>query len=68
MRVGRHEPGRGAWLCDDSRCFDLAVKRRALGRALHTELTEAEVSGLRVRLYGAANDPERGVAENPGGE
>ena len=54
MEVGRHEPGRGAWLCDDSGCFDLAIRRRALGRALRTELTEEEVEKLRVRLYGAS--------------
>ena len=52
VRVGRNEPGRGAWLCDDSGCFDLAVRRRALERALRTTLTEADVSRLRVRLYG----------------
>jgi len=56
VRVGRHEPGRGAWLCDDSGCFDLAVRRRALARALRTDLTESDVSRLRVRLYG---EPDR---------
>jgi len=54
VEVGRNEPGRGAWLCDDSSCFDLAIRRRALGRALRTELTEEEVEKLRVRLYGAS--------------
>ena len=59
MRVGRNEPGRGAWLCVDSACFDLAVRRRALAKALRTELTDEEVSKLRVRLYGAEGGERR---------
>ncbi|MGH1548152.1 YlxR family protein [Leifsonia poae] len=30
-------PGRGAWLHPTAECFDLAVKRRAFGRALRVE-------------------------------
>nr|WP_322746835.1 YlxR family protein [Cellulomonas sp. S1-8] len=30
----RRMPGRGAWLHPDQRCLELAVTRRALGRAL----------------------------------
>ena len=30
----RRLPGRGAWLHPNSRCLDLAVRRRAFGRAL----------------------------------
>ncbi|MEE6272697.1 YlxR family protein [Georgenia wangjunii] len=29
-------PGRGAWLHADQQCLDLAVRRRAVPRALHT--------------------------------
>ena len=32
--VGRRMPGRGAWLHPDLHCFELAVRRRAFGRAL----------------------------------
>nr|WP_255502351.1 YlxR family protein [Cellulomonas sp. JH27-2] len=32
--VGRSMPGRGAWLHPDPGCLDLAVRRRAFGRAL----------------------------------
>ncbi|MGB7818934.1 MAG: YlxR family protein [Ornithinibacter sp.] len=32
----RRRPGRGAWLHPDSSCFDLAVRRRAFGRALRS--------------------------------
>lgn len=47
MREGRAvvdtaatEPGRGAWLHPDPGCVDAAVKRRALGRALRTTVTD----------------------------
>lgn len=46
-------PGRGAWLCAGSvRCFELAVRRRALGRALRCEVGGDEIERLRARLYG----------------
>lgn len=32
--VARRMPGRGAWLHPDLHCLELAVKRRAFGRAL----------------------------------
>jgi predicted RNA-binding protein YlxR (DUF448 family) len=34
-----HRPGRGAYLHHDQRCLDLAVRRRALPRALRHEGT-----------------------------
>ena len=34
--VARRMPGRGAWLHPDLHCLELAVKRRAFGRALRT--------------------------------
>jgi predicted RNA-binding protein YlxR (DUF448 family) len=49
--VGRHRPGRGAWLCAGSpACFESAVRRRALARALRTELSTADIEELRGRL------------------
>jgi len=55
IAAGRHEPGRGAWLCAGSTaCFDRAVKRRAFERALRTPVTNTDIEGLRARLYGAA--------------
>ncbi len=51
VRVGRHEPGRGAWLCAGVvQCFDEAVRRRAVQRALRTELSDTDLGALRVRL------------------
>jgi predicted RNA-binding protein YlxR (DUF448 family) len=39
VRAGRTRPGRGAWLCADSPvCLQLAVRRRALPRALRTSV------------------------------
>jgi predicted RNA-binding protein YlxR (DUF448 family) len=49
--VGRHNPGRGAWLCSDPTCFDLAVRRRAFGRALRTELTGDQLALVREKLF-----------------
>ena len=51
LAVGRNEPGRGAWLCAGSAaCFDAAVRRRALGRALRCEVPGQELVWLRERL------------------
>jgi len=32
------QPGRGAYLCQDAACFDLAGRRRALAHALKTQI------------------------------
>jgi uncharacterized protein len=55
LGVGRREPGRGAWLCTASMaCFDQAIKRKALERALRIPVTNTDIERLRARLYGAA--------------
>ncbi len=51
IAVGRAEPGRGAWLCPGVACFETAVRRRALGRALRAELGAVELGWLRERLF-----------------
>ena len=38
--VEQVEPGRGAYLHRNSGCLDLAVRRRAVGRALKTSLPD----------------------------
>jgi len=45
-------PGRGAWLCASTTagCFQQAVGRLALERALRTRLTAAELESLRAKL------------------
>jgi len=45
-------PGRGAWLCatTTAACFEQAVGRRALERALRTRLSAAELAALRAKL------------------
>lgn len=52
LRVGRTEPGRGAWLCaaTAARCFDSARRRRVFGRALRTEVADDELAAVRERL------------------
>ena len=40
-------PGRGAWLCEDMACFDLAEHRRAFGRALRADVKPGEIARLR---------------------
>jgi predicted RNA-binding protein YlxR (DUF448 family) len=54
--------GRGAWVHPDLECLDLAVRRRALARALRlgsapgdTELVRAEIE---ARIAGSPADPE----------
>ncbi|MBM6404693.1 YlxR family protein [Phycicoccus sp. CSK15P-2] len=44
---GRRRPGRGAWLHPDVTCLDLAVRRKAFGRALRSSVgpDTAEVAG-----------------------
>ena len=51
VAVGRAEPGRGAWLCPEVSCFELAVRRRAFGRALRVEIDAVELASLRERLF-----------------
>jgi predicted RNA-binding protein YlxR (DUF448 family) len=48
LRTGRSEPGRGAWLCSDERCFDSATQRRAFGRALRTDVDAAQIAALKT--------------------
>jgi len=46
-------PGRGAWLCRPpatAACFERAVRRRALERALRIRLTAEDIAALRARL------------------
>ncbi|MCZ7536672.1 MAG: YlxR family protein [Acidimicrobiia bacterium] len=47
--IGR--PGRGAWVCSVG-CFEAAVRRGALSRALRRGLAEDEVDALRATLLG----------------
>jgi predicted RNA-binding protein YlxR (DUF448 family) len=47
--VGRTAPGRGAWVCSVE-CFDRATRKKALERALRTELSSAEIDTARARL------------------
>jgi hypothetical protein len=59
LGVGRLVAGRGAWLCAGSEaCFDMAVKRRAFGRALRGEVPGRELAVLRGKLLsGGASTP-----------
>lgn len=36
------QAGRGAYLCDDPRCWELALRRRSLERALRVEALHAD--------------------------
>jgi len=48
LAEGRTLSGRGAWLCrDSSACVDLAVRRRAFGRALRGEIRPEAIEWLR---------------------
>ncbi|MFM7270216.1 MAG: YlxR family protein [Actinomycetes bacterium] len=56
LRVGRTEPGRGAWLCAGSpACLERAIRRGALPRALRRTVMNEATDTLRVTLYGAGS-------------
>ena len=60
LRVGRGEPGRGAWLCAGSpTCFETAVRKGTLARALRRSVTPDDIAALRATL-------ETPHAGNPG--
>ena len=51
LALGRHLPGRGAWLCAGSQaCVEAAARRKAFDRALRTTVDGAAVDGLRTML------------------
>ncbi|MFQ5881591.1 MAG: DUF448 domain-containing protein [Candidatus Methylomirabilales bacterium] len=45
--------GRGAYMCPDAGCLELAVKRKALQRTLGAELGPVSVHGLREAIHQA---------------
>lgn len=40
--------GRGAYICTQRSCFDLAIKKKALNRALELEITLETVDALNL--------------------
>ena len=53
LAVSRTLPGRGAWLCAGSlRCFELAVRRNALSRALRVSVEPDQIEQLRNDFVG----------------
>lgn len=50
IRAGRAVPGRGAWVCSPE-CFEAAVRRGALARALRREVTSTDAERLRATLF-----------------
>jgi len=53
LTEGRNLPGRGAYTCDRSECFEQAVERRAFRRAVRAEVTIGP--GL-ARIYTGRSD------------
>ena len=47
--VGRHAPGRGAWVCSLA-CFDTAVKRRGFDRAWRQAVGADALATLRIAV------------------
>ena len=43
-------PGRGAYLCRNSECAKLAVKKNAFGRNLKTEVTKQQAEALAEQI------------------
>jgi predicted RNA-binding protein YlxR (DUF448 family) len=51
LRVDRHAPGRGAWLCGPE-CLAEAGRRRGFDRAFRTPIASAAIDRLREELTG----------------
>ena len=73
LALGRQAPGRGAWVCAaTSACFDRAVAKNALSRALRAAVSSDDAQQVRsvvfvaerpnVRDYGVARVYRRGRA------
>lgn len=60
-RTGRQH-GRGAYLCHDSRCWELAVRRHALERALRIERLHAD-DRAALLAFAAGLDPAETTAQ-----
>ena len=65
-------PGRGAWLHPTPECLDLAVRRKAFGRALRVEaLLEVAAVGAYIDAHGqtvvkaVSSTPEQAVQQVP---
>jgi len=56
--------GRGAYLCRQRACWDQALKRSRLSKALRTTLTEESRTALEAFVAGLPSEPAGG--ETPG--
>jgi hypothetical protein len=59
------QPGRGAYLCRDAACFDLAARRRALAHALGTQIpadVESRIAAGPDGLGAATIEPQRALS------
>lgn len=55
-------PGRGAYLCPNRACWEQALKKRSLNRALRSVLTAEEVTRLRQHAQTLPASPEEDAA------
>ncbi|HUF32820.1 MAG TPA: YlxR family protein [Acidimicrobiales bacterium] len=63
LALGRHLPGRGAWLCAGSTdCVDLAGRRRAFERALRGPVAPEAAISLRAEVERCARMDGRSTA------
>lgn len=42
--------GRGAYICKDRKCFDLAIKKNAFNRGLESKIDDSVFEALKERL------------------
>lgn len=71
LDIRKSAPGRGVWLCPSADCFDLAVSKKLLVRALHRKKTEAGLMsvgmtpGLRCEFKNLIGSGEGTSGEDP---
>jgi predicted RNA-binding protein YlxR (DUF448 family) len=58
VHVGRHAPGRGAWLCGPG-CVPRAAARRAFDRALRRQIAPGAIESLVRELQAMPDRDER---------
>ncbi|MGD9705419.1 MAG: YlxR family protein [Acidimicrobiia bacterium] len=63
--LSRTAPGRGAWLCPSTACFEAATKRRSFERAFRRSVSPRALGELRSTFEGCAGNVRELNAAEP---